>query len=244
MAFVIKEHRPGRWRLVLGTVVGLWIASGWFAYELGWRQSSYDHDQAIAREKDLQSELKKLRGDNDQLHTQVSILQRSAQVDRQAKVELAKSVKNLQDMQAELREETTFYKSIISPEKGKAGLGIYSLQVVPVEERMYHYKLVLTQSGKSDSLAKGGVKVVLKGILQGKEKNLDLGKINVAGSPQLSYKFRYFQELSGSFLLPEDYTPREITVTLVPGSGKKSNKPVKTFDWQKVRLNRDDFNEW
>jgi hypothetical protein len=244
MAFVIKEHRPGRWRVIVGVAVSLWIASGWFAYEFGWYQSNHDRDEAESREKGLLGELAALRGTNSELQTQVSILQRSAQVDRQAKVELAKDVKKLQDLQAELREETSFYKSIISPDKGKAGLGIYSLLVVPVEDRMYHYKLILTQSGKSDSLAKGGVKVVLKGILQGKEKNLDLGKINIADSPKLSYKFRYFQELSGSFLLPEDYSPREIAVRLVPDSGKKSNKTVKTFDWQKVRLDRDDFNEW
>jgi hypothetical protein len=244
MAFVIKEHRPGRWRVIVGIALGIWIASGWFAYELGWRQSNHDHDEAVSREKGLQGELTRLSDANSELQTQVSILQRSAQVDRQAKVELAKDVKNLQDLQAELREETSFYKSIISPDKGKAGLGIHSLLIVPVGDRMYHYKLILTQSGKSDSLTKGGVKVVLKGVLQGKEKNLDLGKINVADSPKLSYKFRYFQELSGSFLLPEDYSPREITVRLVPDSGKKSDKPVKTFDWQKVRLDKDDFNEW
>ena len=244
MAFVIKEHRPGRWRVVIAIVVGLWMASGWFAYKLGWYQSDHDHEEALSGEIGLRDELTRVKGANSQLQTEMSILQRSAQVDRQAKVELAKNVKNLQDLQAELREEITFYKSIISPAKGKAGLRVYSLLVVPVEDRMYHYKLVLTQSGKSDSLATGGVKVVLKGVLQGKEKNLDLGKINVADSPQLSYKFRYFQELSGSFSLPEGYSPREIVVRLIPGSRKTSNKPVKTFDWHKVRLERDDFNEW
>jgi len=244
MTFVIKEHRPGRWRLILGVALLLWVTSGWFAYKFGWNQSNHDRDQAIAREESLQAELAKLKEANSELQTQVSILQRSAQVDRQAKVELAKDVKNLQDLQAELREETSFYKSIISPVKGKAGLGIYSLLIVPADDRVHHFKLVLTQNGKSDNLAQGRVKVALKGILQGKEKNLDLDKIKVADSPQLSYKFRYFQELGGSFLLPEDYSPREITVRLIPGSGKKSNKPVKTFDWQKARLNRDDFNEW
>ena len=229
----------------MGIAVGVWIASGWLAYEFGRHQSNHDRSEAVSREKRLQGELTRLSDANSELHTQVSILRRSAQVDRQAKVELAKEVKNLQDLQADQREEISFYKSIISPDKGKAGLGIYSLLVVPVRDRMYHYKLVLTQSGKSDSLTKGGVKVVLRGVLQGKEKDLDLDKIKAADSPKLSYEFRYFQELSGSFLLPDDYNPREITVRLIPDSGKKkSDKPVKTFDWQKVRLNKDDFNEW
>jgi len=235
MAFVIKEHRPGKWRLVSGIVVIVWVASAWFAYQYGWNQSNHNQQQAASVQEMLQGELKGLRISNSKLQAQVSGLQRSAQVDRQAKVELAVEIKNFQDLQAELREEISFYKSIISPDKGEMGLKVYSLAIVPAEDRLHHFKLVLTQGGKGDNVAKGRVKMLLKGTLQGKEKSLGFSKIQVAESPQLSYKFRYFQELSGSFSLPEGYSPREVTVRMVPNSGKNSNKPVRTFDWQTVR---------
>ena len=236
MAFIIREHRPGRWRTILAVVIGLWFASGWLAYETGWNQSGSDYSQAVAEKQALQEELGKFQALNSELQASVSRLQRTAQVDREAKVELAKEVKNFQDQQAELREELSFYQGIISPEEGKSGLRIYNLSVIQAEGSLYHYKLVLTQSGKNDNLVIGGAKITIQGILQEKEKNLDLGKIQVAGSGQLSYKFRYFQELSGSFHLPEHYNPREITVRLTPHSGKNSNKPVRTFDWQEARL--------
>jgi len=236
MAFVIKEHRPGRWRIIVGVVISLWLASGWFAYEAGGYKSSSAYSQLVSQQNVLQKELGELLALNSELQAQVSRSQRSAQVDREAKVELAKEVKDFHDQQAELREELSFYKSIISPDEGKAGLRIYGFSVMQATGSLYHYKLVLIQSGKSDNLVQGSVKIVVKGILQDKEKNLDLGEIQVAESGQLSYKFRYFQELSGSLRLPENYIPREVKVRLIPRSGKKSNKPVRTFDWQKARL--------
>jgi hypothetical protein len=165
-------------------------------------------------------------------------------VDREAKEELARDLNDLQELQADLREEISFYKSIITPPKGKDGLGVYSLKVMPLEGNMYHFKIVLTQSGKSDSLAQGVVEMRLKGILNGKEKELALKDIRVADTPKLGYKFRYFEELSGSFSLPEGYEPREVTVNLKPSKGKQKTIQDNTFDWLNVRLQRDDFNGW
>lgn len=236
MAFVIKEHRPGKWRIILAMLVSVWVISGWLAYEYGWQQANHDFDVILSQQELLQKELDDLRDTKSQLLTQASRLQRTAQVDRQAKVELAKEVKNFQDLQAQLREEISFYKSILSPGEGKYGLSIYSLEIMRVKGRLYHYKLVLTQSGKGDNVVAGGVSVVIKGVSQGEEKNLDLEKLRVAESPNLSYKFRYFQELSGSFQLPENYSPRDVTVRLAPQSGKRSKRPVRTFDWQKVEV--------
>ena len=236
MAFVIKEHRPGRWRIIAIGIVTLWVASAWLTFEAGRHQSGADYLKAVSERSALQDELERLSDANEELKAQVSRLQQTAQVDRQAKVELAKEVKSFQDQQAELREELSFYKSIISPDEGKTGLRIYGLKVTNAKDGLHHYKLVLTQSGKSDSLAQGRVKLTLKGILKGKETSLDMAKIQVAESPQLSYKFRYFQELTGSIRLPEDFVPREVTARLTPRSGGKSKNPVRTFDWHKARL--------
>lgn len=241
MAFVIKEHRPGRWRLVALIVIILWLVSAWLAYRYGWNESNYESLQANTRQAALEKEVRQQLVANEALRSQVSILKRTAQVDREAKTELARDLKELQDLQTELREEINFYKSILTPAKGKDGLDIYSLDVTALDQHVHHFKIVLTQSGKSDSVVEGEVKMHLKGVLKGKEKQLALEDIRVAGTPKLSYKFRYFEELSGSFSLPEDYVPREIVVSLKPQTGKRSNIPLKTFDWLNVRLHRDDF---
>lgn len=220
----------------MAILIVLWAVSVWYAYEAGRAQSSEDYTIAVSQHQAMQQEVERLRSTKNELQAQVSRLDRIAQVDRQAKVQLAKELKDFQDQQSELREELSFYRSIISPDEGKAGLRVYGLSITHARGPLHHFKLVLTQSGKSDSLAQGGVKMVLKGIMQGKEISLDLGKIRVADSPQLSYKFRYFQELTGSFRLPDEFVPREVTVKLIPRSGKISSKSVRTFDWQKSRL--------
>ena len=238
MAFVIKEHRPHRWLFVTLFLIGLWILSAWLAYQAGWNKIDFDREHAQSHHLAVLQELERQVETNERLQAQVSILQRTAQVDREAKAEIAKDLKNLQELQAELQEEIAFYKSIITPPRGKSGLNVYSLTITPLGSPMYHFKMVLTQSGKSDSLAEGVVNMRLKGVIDGSEKLLALKDIQVAGAPNLSYKFRYFDELSGSFRLPEGYQPREVVVTLHPKKGKRDNKPVKTFDWLKVRQER------
>jgi hypothetical protein len=243
MAFVIKEHRPGRRLLLALVVIIVWLLSAWLAYETGWNQTSFDRDHAQSRHVVLQQELEKQFAINEQMQAQISILKRTAQVDRAAKEQIAKDLKALQELQADLREEIAFYKSIISPASGKSGLDVYNLSITPRQGLMYHFKMVLTQSGKSDSLVEGVVKMRLKGVIDGSEKELTIKDIQVAGTPDLSYKFRYFEELAGSFQLPEGYEAREVVITLIPKNGKRKNKLVKTFDWLNVRLHRDD-NGW
>jgi len=234
MAFVIKEHRPWRWRVVALLVILVWAISGLIIYEYGWQQANKDYDQAIAVQEKLKEEVEDLTTTNRDMQINISMLSRSAQVDREAKEGIARSIKDLQDKVAELREEVSFYKGIISPEQGKSGLGIYRLTVMDEGERLYHYKLILTQAGKSDTLAEGEVKITFQGVMDNQERTLSLADIQVSAAGQLSYRFRYFQELGGSFRLPDGFSPRNVVVELLAKKGRKISRLARDFDWLEV----------
>lgn len=212
-----------------------WLISGFILYEYGWEQAGTAYDQAIGKQGELRAEVEELARENRKMQVAISVLQRSAQVDREAKLGIARSMKVLQDKSAKLREEVSFYKGIVSPEEGKSGLGIYSFKVIDAGNGLFHFKLILTQGGKNDTLTEGGVRVSFKGVLGNKEKALKLSEVQVSEADKLYYKFRYFQELGGSFRFPDGYHPRKVVIKLLPKKWRKIGQPTKEFDWPEVR---------
>lgn len=235
MTFIIKEHRPGRWRIVVVVAILLWLFSVWLMHQYGWDQAIDKFDYEFERNKSLQEKLSSATAANREMHAKIAILERTAQVDREAKVELARNIKLLQGKVAKLREDVSFYKSIVSPEKGHAGIGVYSFKVMDAGENLYHFKMVLTQAGKSASLAEGSVGITIAGILNGQEKHLRLSEIQVSKRKGLSYKFHYFEELGGSLRFPQGFSPRVVTIKLKRRKGSKIKNPVKQLDWINVR---------
>lgn len=238
MAFVIKEHRPGRLKALVVLLALLWAGSLYLLYSYGWHKANTGYEEVVRREKALAGELEQMAKDNRDMRMRISVLNKSAQVDREAKAGIAYGMKDLQDQVARLREEVSFYKSIVSPAKGKTGLDIYAFRLMPAEGRLFHYKLVLIQAGNEDVEATGVVDISLQGVLNGAEKTLKLADIQIDRTRKVTYKFKYFEELGGSFRLPEGYFPRDIVVKLFPSkSGKKRNitSPAKTFDWMEAR---------
>ncbi len=235
MAFIIKEHRPGRSVLLITVLALLWVVSVWLVYQYGWDKAVRLLDHEFEKSRPLHERLTDVIGANRGLRARIAVLERTAQVDREAKVELVQEIKELQGQAAELREEIAFYKLIISPGNGKDGLSVYSLEIMPASKNLYHFKVILTQVGKSSNLAEGEVDMTIEGIFKGQAKRLRLSDIQVPKDRKSTYKFQYFQELTGSLELPEGFIPREVVVKLTRNKGDEIENPVERFDWLKVR---------
>jgi cell division protein FtsB len=236
MAYVIKETKPGRLLLIVITLITLWLASSWLAFDHGQQQASFDSESARSKHEALQQRADTLARENREIKARIAILERSAQVESIAKAELTKSMQAMQEQEAELQEELAFFRGIVSPEKGKTGLNVYDFRVVDAREGLYHYKLLLTQATKNDRLAEGVVSVKLTGVGEGREKTIDLSEISVPKETKLVFKFRYFQDMNGSFQLPSGFKPRTVEISLLPSKPKKAENLVKTFDWSEIMV--------
>ncbi len=236
MAFVIKEHRPGRLALLTTILVLVWALSVWSAYQYGLIEATGLFASEVEKSRLLSTRLTNATAKNRELRAQIAVLERTAQVDREAKTELVQEIRDLQEQAAELREEIAFYKSIISPADGKNGLDVYNLEIMSAAQNLYHFKMILTQVGKSDSPAEGVVNMTIEGVLNGQAKSLGLSDVQVSKDPKLAYEFQYFQELSGSLELSEEFVPREVIVELTSNEGDKIENLVKRFDWLDVRI--------
>jgi hypothetical protein len=227
---VVKQHRPWRQRLLIGGLAVMAVLAILYSYHRGLSDGGYLRGEAITEQRSLQAQLQDARTTKRRLRERVAILERAQEVDREARERVRQDVMGMQDEILQLREELTFYRGIVSPEDGQAGIAVQNFSISPgAEERLYHYRLMLIQALRHDRRAQGRVELVVRGRRNGQAEELPLSAMT-EGSEEISFSFRYFQDFEGSLRLPDGFEPREVELTVVPG-GRGRETLVERFEW-------------
>ena len=137
----------------------------------------------------------------------------------------------LQDEVLELKEELAFYRGIVGSSNELKGLQIQSLKLEKNgENNSYHFKLILTQFIKGTRQIKGNVRLSVTGMLKGWQKELMHDEVLMQTSRKLKFRFKYFQEIEGDFVLPEGFVPMNIKLRAIPiGEGQTSKEKI--YNW-------------
>ena len=229
---IIKEHHPWRgW--FFGTLL---VAGGGIA---GWLLSP----QSIAlleriTEKQAPPEPfsslpephPQLKQENTRLQEHIIRMQQELKVEQQTRAELSANLVALQDEILALKRQLATYKRLVkSLQEQEQGLHIEELTFSEtMTERLFRYRLVLTQRHKQDQFNQGGIELAIRGIRAGKPAKFNLETLS-KGNP-LTFKFKYFQILEGELLLPPQFKPTQVEVALFPQ--EDPTKPVvQTFAW-------------
>jgi len=219
------------WLSVVVALV-LLLSAGYFLFQSGVRYADTAWVQLEAQNEDLSQRLEQAHGVEEDLRQQLAIQQRSSEIDRLATTAVRKEFAVLQDSMLEMREELAFYRGIVSPQGGKAGLQVQRFQVRPVDASgRYTFELVLTQLKRNDRYARGTVSLELKGAKAGKAQSLALTDLLVDEPGSLKFKFRYFQEFSGDFELPEGFVPESVVIKVQPSGKGQPDGVEKTVEW-------------
>ncbi len=230
---IIKQHQPLRHWLTMSAYVISLGAAGWGLYFLGQRSAGYDFSQLSDKLVATGDYARSLEEQKSRLSEQLAVLERGRQVEQQAISDVDSSLKDLQQEIIELKEEVAFYRGIVAPRESDGGLNIQSFKVEKTsEDRVYRFKLVLTQVSKNDSLVRGRVRIDLAGIRDGKPARLQLSEVSGNTPPNLDLKFKYFQTVEGSMLLPVGFNPTEIEIEITPVGGRAGMS--KSFSWESL----------
>jgi len=231
MNLVVKPHHPWKTRALWMLAGLLMLVGGYTLFDYGRYLAGYDSTEANRAQQELQQEKKHLEREIETLRQDKALLQRGRQIEREAYTELNGTIKNLQAEILELKEELAFYRGIVSPREASTGLQLQKFSVEPNgPSRSYHYKVVLTQVLKNDRLATGRVQLQLDGIDGAEPKSLTLNDVTEKSINELSYRFKYFQNLEGDIELPKNFTLLRATVKILP-RGNERNGIEKTIDW-------------
>lgn len=228
----VVPHRPLRRALML-TLLALVVASAvLFGYWLGGRESALDRTYLAAletREKALQARVRDL----DRALADARLAQ---SVDAQAARSLRETISGLRDQLGALGEEVTFYKSLMAPSSMERGLQIAEFDLgVGEADNQFSYRILLTQAEERRSYIQGRVRLEVQGVRTGEDGAsvdtvLALTDLAEVDDYPLRFRFRYFQDLSGTVTLPAGFRPRSVLVTAVP-NGQSGQQTERSFDW-------------
>lgn len=231
---VIKSHHPWRHRLKILLLLCLLLAVAWLLVDYG-RYRTEAAGLALLDERDqLRTSLLNEQQKNHQLSERIAVLERAAQVDRQAYGEVEQSLRQAQDEMLELKEELAFYRGILMPTETSAGLNIADFGLTGIgQERAYRFKLVMTQVQANERLVEGYARVQFEGVQNGVQVQYGLKELSGDNHDRLGLRFKYFQHHEGEIVLPEGFLPSRVLVDVVPSS-RGLRRLKKTFDWSDI----------
>lgn len=228
---VVKKHRP--FEIILAVV----IFSAAFSV-IVWLLLDANHWRFI-KSRLSQSEESRLLWDvnqnleteNKQLREQVVMLERSTQVDNQAAVRLQNEIRTLQDQVYRLKGELEFYQGIMSATTDSKGLNVQGLHIEATDqERLYRFKLVLTNVAKSDKIVEVTIDMSVEGMNEAGSHVLSLDEVMAGSELKREIKFKNFERIEGSLNFPEGFKPLRVVVHL---QQKGLQKPTvrRVFEW-------------
>lgn len=242
---VITRHRPWFRAAAIAGVVALLAIAGFmlFAYARTstvreFKETRSELEQLHDERRTLARELRTAKSENAELRQQVVYAERSQQIDGQACESVKESLAGLQAEAADLREQIAFYRGVMSPDVGKAGVRVLEMRLTPqAQADVWRYDLVLIQSVRHEKRVAGQTRITVLGIQNGQQQRLDLAPLLKSGEGLPAFAFKYFQEFGGLFTLPRDFRPIRIMVSLAV-DGDSSAKVEEEFDWSKIQAQR------
>ena len=153
----------------------------------------------------------------------------AASVDGQAVESLKETLDEQLAQISDLREEVRFYKRLMAPSDLERGLQIAEFELSPTAgAREVGYDLLLTQATERRSWVQGKVRVDVLGERAGEQVVISLQELAQLDAYPLKFRFRYFQDFTGTLSLPEGFEPVRVVVTAQRSNGDELQK---AFEW-------------
>ena len=166
-----------------------------------------------------------------ELERKLADVQLGQVVDGDANESLRQTIKSLRDELSAAQDEVMFYRQLMAPSEAQRGLRVEKLELTagatPAEVK---YRLLLTQVTDRADWVNGVVNVDIVGTSGSEQVVLPLTEMSQVESYPLSFKFRYFQDFTGTLTVPDGMKPEQVVVTATT-SGKDGKRVQKTFSW-------------
>ncbi|MFC3550338.1 DUF6776 family protein [Lysobacter cavernae] len=216
--FTIVQQRPDRRPLVWTALTLAWLltlAAAW----IGSERLAAPRLPAIRAELDnARVQLQHWRGQAETLQQREATLSRSDQISRAANKEVQSALAEREEEISDLRANVAFYERLVGATGQAKGLNVHSAQFAAETGGTWRYQIVLTQSLNRGAISSGQLRFVIEGVRDGKLATVSWDELHQRASvPAQDYSFRYFQQLDGSVMLPEGFTPQRVRVSLHGG---------------------------
>ena len=170
----------------------------------------------------MKNRIEELTVQNEDLLRQNAKLIRDHGIDLDAGSQVTRELAKAQAQILEMREELTFYRSIVQPKKSTRTIVVKKAQLVPDGDNQYKYKVILIQDGRHDVAVRGNVELSFEGKKSdGEIIRLDLPTVSTEKADKRQrFGFKYFQNFEGGIRIPEDFVPLSMFIRVLPSSSQ------------------------
>ena len=226
---LIAVKRPLLWLLSFTILICIILILLKISFEYGRSTAGFDSADSAEYINLLQSELEESRAEIIESERRTTMLKRNSRIDDDASEQVKDTLAQAQDEVLELKKELSFYKSIVAPEQGGRSIAIQTIQLKKNESGDYQYKVMVSQRGRNDKLARGTISLRIKGTKKGKAVTYSLSDVTKDVKEPMKFGFKYFQNFEGVMNLPAAFQPDSLHVKVSPSTAK-----IKAIDEQYV----------
>ncbi len=227
---VVVPYRP--WHRVGGALLVLTLAAvgAWVAFEQGMDRGLATRVEVIAERDAIRGQLGESLRRIEAMQQEIADLKVGGEIDSRAHEEVRETVETLQDEIAQLNEEVRFYKGVMVPNAQEKGLRIERLDIRNGGNgNQYRYSLLLTQVVDKHEYIQGDVRLQLEGMRGEQEASIPWEEVSDTGE-SIRFRFRYFQNIDGEVMVPDDFEPRSVSV--VAQASGRGPRLEKRFSWE------------
>lgn len=229
---VIRTYAPARRWLVLGVLAVVAVLGGYLLFEFGRSRAGFDNLDAIRQRAELREQVAQRDATIRELRRMAADYQTFRAAQDQERSEVSRTIGELQAQVARQSQELSFYKGIVVKDANKADVAIQQLRLTPSPAGADRFvvRLMLVQPARPDGTVAGAVSLSVEGQRDGAAAKLDTAALTAGKNRELSYSFRYFENMEPEIVIPAGFRPERLTVEV--RSSRRGVEPVvQTILW-------------
>jgi hypothetical protein len=224
----IRSQLAWYWRWLLNVLLMILVATVvWWLVQNSYRITGFDIEEAKAHLTKLTEEIRAAKADLETARGTLAEQDRQLQIEKAAQGELARTVTQLQDENASLKEDLGFLRNIMSS-GAPEGIAMSNLKVErDTKPNEYRYRMLLTQGGQRKQDFKGKVQIVARVSKDGATTTLTIPDTPPADSAG-AFEFRFYQKVEGRFTIPDGASLKavDVRVLALPGGQVKLSRTI------------------
>jgi hypothetical protein len=154
------------------------------------------------------------------------------QVDGASLEAMRQLVADLQAQLARREEELSLYRNLLDDQEDSSGLQVDSLTLreTPGVDS-FQYRIVVRRRDNLNESVDVSVSLTIDGQRRGEPVSIPFNEADLSlQSDALSIRFKYFKVLRGTFVLPEDFVPAKVVLTVMEKNDPSTLRIV-DFPW-------------
>jgi hypothetical protein len=222
----VRTELPWPLRALIVVVgLALAVAAVYGVYERGRSPGGPDRDELSSELERVKAQLSQATAERDRQAAAAVNWESQLKVERSAQQQVRVQMKLLEDENAKLKADLSFFESLLPMPANAKGVVIRSFRVQEDgEPNALRYRLLVQQSGRPERDFVGAVSLTVNVQHGGRPWVLQLPDPGLPDAGPAPLSFRHYQRVEGSFSIPAGATVRSVLVRILAGGETRAQQ--------------------